>query len=505
MGKMHLPPICLLIVFSIFPVIWFRYLPLIDYPRHLTTLQIHQTFSSNIEVGRFYAFRWIFTPNLGLDLLATPLLLFLPAEAVGKIVIVLTLIMVYVGAISLNRQLNPDNWGPSLFSGIFLYNASLEWGFINYVIGIGFAIWGFWLWVRYRERVRGFWVFAFTALCIVIGLMHFYALAIYAVCVAGYECSMLWDKLRDERRFRLSRLTLPIRAAVSVIVSILVLLGPVSSGRGPLVWGRSWGPQTSWDSIVKWKGEALASPIYFHQPFEKALLLALFIILVWALATRTLVLNWRMVIPLAVFAVLFIVMPAEFWDTAFADYRLPSGVAFFAWASLGWGEKSPARIAALCLLLGLCLIVRVGSILAAWRPAQPIFAEYQTVLQPVPPGSRLLVIRDDSAWSNPPLVHAALPAAARRGIFISSQLNGHIRMYDYDYLLEIRNPQVDIPAGVSLREVGHGRTFTLYRIDQSTAHRSSEPWSGAALERLRASSPDPTVVVFPNGRESDAR
>jgi hypothetical protein len=218
------------------------------------------------------------------------------------------------------------------------------------------------------------------ALCIAIGLMHFYALAIYAACVAGYEYSMLWDKLRDERRLRLSRLAVPIRAAVSVIVSILVLLGPVSSGRGPLVCGRSWGPQTFWDSIVKWKGEALASPIYFHQAFERPLLVALFVILVWAVATRTLVLNRRMVIPLVIFTVLFIVMPAEFWDTAFADYRLPSGVAFFAWASLGWGEKSRARIAALCLALGLCLIVRVGSIWAAWLRAQPIFAEYETIL-----------------------------------------------------------------------------------------------------------------------------
>jgi hypothetical protein len=503
MGKMRLPAICLLIVFSIFPVLWFRYLPLIDYPRHLATLQIHQTFSSNIEVSRFYAFRWVFTPNLGLDLLATPLLPFLPVKTVGKIALVFTLIMIYVGTILLDRELNPDNWGPSLFSGMFLYNSSFEWGFINYVIGIGFAIWGFWLWVRYRETVRGFWVLAFTALCIVIGLMHFFALAIYAVCVAGYECSMLWDKLRDGRRFQLSRLAVPIRAAVSVIVSILVLLGPVSSGRGPLVWGRSWGPQTFWDSIVKWKAEALTSPIYFHQVFEKPLLIALFVILVWALATRTLVLNWRMVIPLAVFAGLFIVMPAEFWDTAFADYRLPSGLAFFAWASLGWGEKSRARIAALCLLLGLCLIVRVGSILAAWQPAQPVLAEYQTALQRVPPGSRLLVIMDDSGWSNPPLVHAPLPAAVGRGIFISRQLYADMKMYDY--LLEIRNPQVDTPAGVSLQEVGHGRTFTLYRIDQGTAHRSSEPWSGAALERLRASSPDPTVVVFPNGRESDTR
>jgi hypothetical protein len=300
-----------------------------------------------------------------------------------------------------------------------------------------------------------------------------------------------------------SRMAVPIRAAVSVSLPILVLLAPVSSGRGPLVWGRSWGQQTFWDSIVKWKGEALASPIYFHQPFEKPLLLALFAILVSALATRTLILNWRKVTPLTVFAVLFIAMPAEFWDTAFADYRLPSGVAFFAWASLGWGEKSRARIAALCLLLGLCLIVRVGSIVAAWRPAQPIPAEYQTVFQRVPPGSRLLVVMDASGWSNPPLVHAPLPAAARRGIFISKHLNGDIKMYDY--LLEIRNPQVEIPADVSLQEVGHGRTFTLYRINQGTAHRSSEPWTGAALERLRASSPDPTVVVFPNGRQSDTR
>jgi hypothetical protein len=69
-----------------------------------------------------------------------------------------------------------------------------------------------------------------------------------------------------------------------------------------------------------------------------------------------------------------------------------------------------------------------------------------------------------------------------------------------------RNPKVNIPTGVSLKEVGQGRTFTLYRIDQGTEHRSSEPWSGAALRQLRASSPpDPTVVVFPNGREADMR
>src|ERR1700731_4888226 len=42
----------------------------------------------------------------------------------------------------------------------------------------------------------------------------------------------------------------------------------------------------------------------------------------------------------------------------------------------------------------------------------------------------------DSAWSNPPLVHAPRPAAASRVIFLSTkwqydQDNGNVKMYDY--------------------------------------------------------------------------
>jgi len=38
-----------------------------------------------------------------------------------------------------------------------------------------------------------------------------------------------------------------------------------------------------------------------------------------------------------------------------------------------------------CLLLSLCLIVRIGSVILAWQPAQPIIAEYDTALHFVPP------------------------------------------------------------------------------------------------------------------------
>ncbi|HEY2452180.1 MAG TPA: hypothetical protein VGI71_06105 [Scandinavium sp.] len=505
MSKKRVIVICAAIIFATSPLIWFRYFPLIDYPRHLASLQIRQTFSSDINVANFYAFHWVFTPDLGLDLLATPLLSVLPVEIVGKIVICLAFATIYGGTILLDRGLNPNNWGPSIFAGIFLYNASFDWGFINYIIGIGFAILAFWMWVRYREKIIGFSIVGFTALGLIVGLMHFYAFAIYGICVAGYECSFFSENLRIERRLRISLFRIPFRAAISIIVPMVAMLIPASSGHGPLVWGRPWGPQTFWDSLVKWKGEALVSPIYFHHFLEKPLLIAVLAILVWALATRTLVVNSRMLIPLAAFGVIFLVMPS--WG--FVDYRLPSGVAFFAWASLGWGETSRARIGVVSLLLALCLIVRVGSVFSIWQPAQSTIEEYDTALKSVQPGSRLLVIMDDSGWSYPSLVHVPLFPATKQGVFVQRDSVDDIKMADdiklVDYLMEIRNPPVKIPTGISLKEVGRGQTFNLYRIGQGTEPQSIRRGSGAALRGLHAGPPDPTIVIFPNGRNDDVR
>jgi hypothetical protein len=471
-----------LVLISVLPVILFSHIPLIDYPNHLARLQIHKTLSQNSYLARFYEFHWRFTPYLGLDLLAAPLTPFLPVEIAGRIVIVVALVMMYAGTILLNRELNPRNWGPSIFAGLFLYNGAFNWGFINYVIGIGFAIWAFWIWVRYRDRGTVVWIFGFTMAGIIVGVMHFYALAMYGVCVGGYECSILWETLSREGRLRVSCFRTPLKAAISIIVPTLVMLSPVSGGHGALVWGKSWGPQTFWDSLVKWKGEVLVSPIYFHHFAEKPLVLGALIIFVGAIALRILVVNRRMLIPLAAFAVIFVAMPSELWGVSFVDYRLPSGVAFIALASFGWGATSRLRIGVASLLLLLCLIIRVGSVMWAWRAAQPVLAEYDTALDSVPPGARLFCVMDGSAWGYPPLAHVPVLAAAERGVFEPYTFSDHgqgrqllkkktpvpNRMTDFDYLFEIGHPEFKIPIGLSLTEIQRGHTYILYRIDKDS-------------------------------------
>jgi hypothetical protein len=491
-----------MIIFSILPIIWFRYLPLIDYSNHLATIQIRSTLSSNVYLARFYEFRWLFTPYLGFDLLMTPLVSLFPVEIAGRIVIALTCIIIYIGTIALDRELNPNNWGLSIFSGIFLYNGAFNWGFINYIIGFGFAILAFWIWVRYREKINGLSIVLFTALSGITCMMHFYGFAIYGICVAGYECSVLWEKVRDERRLRMSLFAIPVKAAVSFVVPLLAViwLSPVSKNHGPTLW---W-PPGFWGSLLRWKGEGLASPIYFHYFLEKPLLLVIVGFLLWALATRTLVVNSRMMLPLAAFAVIFIVAPFELLGAFLTDYRLPSGVAFFAWASLGWGEMSRVRSDVVCLLLALCLIVRVGSVFLTWQPMQSTIEEYNTALRSIPPGSRLLVISGDSG-RNTTLDHVPVLAAAKHGVFVPYTFTDDGELVDgiqllkltpdyrdyrrdfpiassirdvkrFDYLLKIRSPQLNIPSDISLREVGRGQTFTLYRIDNQppTSDRVSQ-------------------------------
>ncbi|MBV8359854.1 MAG: hypothetical protein JO189_18245 [Deltaproteobacteria bacterium] len=480
-------------VLSIMPIVYYTHLPLADYPNHLARLLIHKS-ASDPYLSKFFAFHWVLAPNLGFDLFTQPFISHVSVELAGKIAIITSFLIIYAGTIMLDRQLNQDRWGLSLFAPIFLYNGPFRFGFISYTIGVGFAIWGFWFWVRYREKAYGIWIVIFIFVGVAVFFMHLEAFGIYAVCVASYEGALLWEQIKIERQLRRSLFNVPISGAASLVLPCVLLWFSAA----PISHGGFWqGYAQYWITFTR-KIEALAAPLFYSNPaFEIPLLLVISGLFFWALATRTIVANSRMLIAMGVFGVILIVMPFGFGELMYIDYRLPSGVAFIALASFAWGKASPARHEILGTLLGICLIIRVGSVLLEWQPAQAVIKEYYTALRLVPPGSRLLVYMPRMQFGDryPPLRHVPALAAAMQGVFDphtftnGSAPNGpqllnlkpNYRdywiydpsdpqiinsMYKFDYLLQIKGPPVEPLAGLTLKEISLGQTFVLYRIDR---------------------------------------
>lgn len=188
------------VALSLLPVLLVSHLPLVDYPNHLARFEIFQRFQSSEFFATFYEWRWGFIPNLALDLLVIPATYLLPVETAANFVTLLALIVLCFGTIQLDRELHGDRWGVSSFVGLIVYNGAFRYGFINYIIAVSFALVLFVLWVRLRPRLSPKLLALFTLGGAVLLLMHLYAFGLYAVCVAGFEFSLLLDQARRGRR-----------------------------------------------------------------------------------------------------------------------------------------------------------------------------------------------------------------------------------------------------------------------------------------------------------------
>ncbi len=474
-----------LILFSLVPVLVCAHLPLVDYPNHLGRLQVYHNISTDQYLAQFYTFRWIIIPNLAIDVLVIPLTHFFSIELSARIIVIIALAIIYGGTIFVDRQLNKENWGLSLFSGILLYNGAFQYGFINYIIGVGFALVAFSLWVRYRERAHALTLGLLVLVGAVVFLMHLYAFGLYALCVAGYEISAFWEAVRRDRRLRARHFEGLVKGAlVTGIPLLLMLLSPLAQNTH----------RFQWSTLLK-KMEGITSPTFFALPYvELPLLVAVVAIFGIGLALGMIHLNRRMVLICGTFVVLFLVMPHTLLGSSYVDYRLPGGAGFFVLASCRWGAVSSSGRRVIALLLSICLATRVVSIFVTWLPAQAIIAEYDQALAHVPAGSRLLVLLGSTGSTSvdrrPPLEHVPVYYGAKHDVLVPYiftvasnpgellQFTAQYREYNqlapypenardmarFDYVLEIRNPHFDIPPGLSLEDVARGKTYLLRRV-----------------------------------------
>src|SRR5262249_40854158 len=163
------------------PVLTHRLPPLSDYVNHLARMHVIDAVDSDPYLSRFYEIHWQIIPNLVMDVIVPVLARAISVYAAGQIFLISIFVVILSGTLALNRALSGRWSALPLAAAPLLYNAVLLVGVMNYLFGVGVALWALAAWVALRERA---WYLRLpTAAVFVIALFfgHLFTVGLFAI------------------------------------------------------------------------------------------------------------------------------------------------------------------------------------------------------------------------------------------------------------------------------------------------------------------------------------
>jgi hypothetical protein len=170
---------CVLLAITSLPVVLHPWPPMSDYINHLARMQVIAAVNTDPDLARFYEIDWQVIPNLMMDLIVPWLLRVMNVYLAGQVYTVTSFVLIASGTIALHRALF-RRWSVlPLIAFPLLYNNVFLVGTMNYVFGIGLALWALasWVWLRDRSLALRLLV----SMLFIIGLFfcHLFAVGVY--------------------------------------------------------------------------------------------------------------------------------------------------------------------------------------------------------------------------------------------------------------------------------------------------------------------------------------
>lgn len=373
-----------LLIGACLPVLSVQLPPLGDYANHLARMHIIAHVGSDPFLGQYFTITWGIIPNLAFDILVPPLLHLMDVFTAGKIFVIAVIVVLVTGPMALNwavtRQLS---LAPLLTFG-FIYNGFFMLGLMNYLFGVGLAMWASAVWIMLRERAGWLFVLLSIAFTLALFFCHLYAVGLFLLAIGSYE---LWDW--QHRRFRFDRrlfLTGLLILSLLACAVILLLNGPTWSLSGVY----------DWDDQGKIEGIALIFRLY-DDKFDLVVLIAFLGGLGVGLRMRILHMHPAGIVCLIISIALYLAMPTTLFGSMMADQRLPIAGLMFAIGFIRFTLPSQTgRLVFVTVLTVICM-VRFGEVASRWQQIDVYVQEFRQAIALLPQGARVLVAQADEA------------------------------------------------------------------------------------------------------------
>src|SRR5947199_1469688 len=403
------------------PIVLYPWPPLSDYINHLARMHVIATIGSDPNLALFYQIEWQVIPNLMMDLIVPILQRVMNVYLAGQAYTIMTFVLILSGTLALNRQLY-RHWSVlPLIAFPLLYNNVFLVGTMNYLFGIGLALWALTSWVALRERAVALRLAVSTLFVLALFFCHLFAVGVYGLGLLAFELQRLLG-LRWRGPLAVDGPAKPgLPPWLDFIVSGLPFLPVVPLLLMSPTWTLRW--DFTWELSGKVNGLLFVIEVYSRSAtFFLATIVA--IAAVFAARHRALQFHpfgWML---LAVGGITYLALPRVLSDTYMADQRLPIALAFMiiACAHLDLRDEFVRRGFATVLVL--LLAVRAFEVQGVWRDLSRGTASFRDSVRQIERRSQVLVAYADpdngdnvrELW----LMHAACLAIIERSALVTT-------------------------------------------------------------------------------------
>jgi hypothetical protein len=344
--------------------------PLLDYLNHLARIQILALGGRDPVMARMYVAHWAIIPNLGLDLMVTPLLRIMPPLIAGRIAAGVAIVLPVVGAIAYSRaSFRTRSYWP-LGACLVAYNATVLLGFLNFVAATGFAMLLAAVWVRWRDRSPALVLPACAIGAVGLFFCHLMGVVLFLILVAAFELECVWRHPRAAiGRFSTA-------AMLPIGPTVLYALSPLQAVDAPTLW------LPAGDKALQ-----LLSPFLGYAMFPDLLAAAFVASCVVGLALGGgLRMRAHGAIALAVLSGCYTASPFISKGTCFLDTRFAIMIGYLLFAAI-IPARVPLRVGRLIAVCAVCLFAwRITTIGLIWHAYQQDLDGIRAAITSVEPG-----------------------------------------------------------------------------------------------------------------------
>jgi len=385
--------------------------PLSDYVNHLARMHVIATLSKNPQLARFYEIDWQVIPNLTMDLIVPLLARVMKIYLAGQVFVVAMFALIVSGTLALNRAL-VGRWSAMPLLAIpLLYNYVFLVGLMNYIFGIGVALWALAGWVAVRERVWPVRMFLSTASVVVLFFCHLSALGIYGVGVLSFEILRLWERRSEPWPGRIADF---VAGGVPFLAAVPLLYASPTMDLVGKVW---WEQRGKIDGLM-----------YVVADYSDIVAFALIALMtgsiVWAVRHRVLRFHPLVFVLMVVGAAVYFALPRIMFDTYMTDQRVPLGIAFMLLACGDLELRRRLVRRAFVAILIVMVSMRLMEIDYNWSQLSDSTSQFRSSVKRIAPGSKVFVAYADRTFGEDVrdlgLVHAACIALIERSALVTT-------------------------------------------------------------------------------------